>query len=227
MTGIDEIVQQLREVDTPTVSNAIEKLRVRSVTSGFCNRDLRCLTPELGVLCGYAVTAHVETMNPNGRPGALDAKFVELCEALSAVRRPSIVVFQECSGRPEFSAHCGEVMASTFRRLGCIGLVSDSAVRDFVEVRNIGFHYFATGLVASHGSFRVVRSQAPVTVAGLQIDTGDLLHGDVNGLLKVPEDGRERIPEMIEQVHDAERAIMDYVAGDEFSLDGLRDRLVH
>lgn len=87
----DELIKQLRKIDTPTISNAIEGLKVRNRASGFCDRNMRCLFPDFGVMCGYAVTAQVETLSPE--TGQLDEKFVELCRALDASPHPSIVVF--------------------------------------------------------------------------------------------------------------------------------------
>lgn len=220
------IVSQLSLVDTPTISNAIERLRIRNRTAGFCNRDMRCLTPELGFLCGYAVTAEVETMSPD-TDGGLDEKFIELCEAIAATQSPSVVVLSERGALPEYSAHCGEIMATVFQKLGSVGLVSDGAVRDIAEVRAMGYRYFAPGLVASHGSFRVTRVQVPVTVCGLRVDPGDLLHGDENGLISIPRQAIEQLPELIEQVRNAEKKVLDLVRGDDFSLDELRRTLVH
>ena len=220
------IIDQLKEIDTPTLSNAIEKLEVRNRISGFADRRLKCLFPELGVMCGVAVTAQVETIAPDSK-GGLDQEFVALCRALEACEDPGIIVFQEISGHPEFSAHCGEVMTTIFQRLGGIGLVSDCAVRDIAEVRSRKFHYFAAGKVASHGTFRVVRSQVPITVCGLQVAPGDLLHGDENGLIKVPEEDRDQLPHLADQVRHAESTLLDYVNSDGFTVEVLGKRLTH
>jgi len=219
-------MDQLSAIDTPTLSNAIEKLHVRNRISGFCDRTMRCLFPELGVMCGQAVTVEVETISPES-DGALDKTFVDLCAILAKSDGPSVMVLRECSAHPEFSAHCGEILATAFQRLGAVGLVSDSAVRDIEEVRSLGFHLFAPGAVASHGSFRFIRLQVPMTVCGLPIQPGDLLHGDVNGLIKVPEQGVEKLPGLVEEVRRTERKALDYIKSDEFEARGLCDRLTH
>lgn len=223
---MDTLVQELLRIDTPTLANAIERLAVRNPISGFCNRTLRCLTPQLGVLCGYAVTAEVETMNADV-PGGLDATFVDLCQAVLDTAEPAVVVLRESSGLPEFSAHCGECMAKSFQRAGAHGIVSNGAVRDFDEMSELGFRCFATGFVPSHGNFRVVRIQVPVTVCGLQIQPGDLLHGDVNGLLKVPRAGRNDILQEVGAVRAAEQQLLNYLNQEEFQIAELRKLLVH
>jgi len=223
--GSDELVRQLKAIDTPTLSNAIEKLQVRNRVTGFANCSLRCLFPELGVMCGYAVTAEVQTASPE--PGGVDRRFIDLCEAVAGSPKPVVVVLKERTAFREFSAHAGEIVATTLSRLGAVGLVSDSAVRDLAEVRALGFHYFALGSVASHANFRFVQVQVPVTICGLSIEPGDLLHGDLNGLLKVPETGREQLPRLAQEVRENEGKILDFVKSEGFDLDELLDRMTH
>ena len=133
---------------------------------------------------------------------------------------------QEIGGHPDYAAHCGEVMATIFKRLGAVGLVSDCAVRDVPEVRALGFHYFARGSVVSHASFRIVRGGVAVQVCGLVIHPGDILHGDENGLLLVPKDVEESLPRAVDAVRLRERRLMEWVRSEGFSLDRLRDRMV-
>ena len=219
---MNTLISQLKKIDTPTLSNAIERLKVRNNTTGFCDSSLKCLFPELGVMCGYAVTAEVETMNPV--PEDVDEKrkrYLELCQAVEQSDKPVVVVMKEITAQPKFSTHCGDCTATILKRLGAVGLVSDSAVRDKSEVRALEFHYFAQGFVASHANFRVLRVQVPVTVCGISIAPGDLLHGDENGLISVPEQGREQLQKLAEEVSEKESKLREYVNSDQFKLEGL------
>ncbi len=220
------IAHELAKLDTPTLANAIEKLEVRSRITGFANRNLRCLFPDLPSMCGYAVTAQVRTISAEDN-GGLNEPFIELCEAIAAVDGPSIVVFQEVGPHPEFSAHCGEVMATAFTQYGAVGLVTDGAVRDVKEVRALDFQYFAPGVVASHGAFQIERVQVPVTVCGLPIAPGDLLHGDANGLITVPPQGRERLTNLAKEIFDAEHQLMELLKQGKQGIAALRDHLTH
>ncbi|MHC4873359.1 MAG: RraA family protein [Planctomycetota bacterium] len=220
-----DLFEEVSAIDTCTLSNAIEKLAVRNRTEGFCSRDIKCLFPELGVMAGYAVTAEVETMSTE--TAQLDTTFVDLCKAIESTEEPAVVVLKEVTAQQEFSAHCGEVMATIFKRLGAAGLVSDSGVRDIPEVRELGFHYFAPGAVASHGNFHIKRIQVPVTVGGLQIEPGDLLHGDINGLIKVPEQGMEKLSSCADDVRNAEQSLLEYVKSDSFTVENLYERFTH
>jgi regulator of RNase E activity RraA len=213
-------IDYLKGVDTPTLINAIEELKLRPNRDGFTPLELRCLFPGLGRMCGYAVTAQVETISQTG-PFALE-RFVELYRLVEAAPKPAVIVLQEMGGYPNYAAHCGEVMASFFKRLGAIGLVSDCAVRDIPEVRALGFHYFARGAVASHGNFRIVRPGVPVQVLGMEVKPGDILHGDENGLIQVPSGIESSLPAAIDRVRARERKVMDFVRGAAFDLSNFQ-----
>ena len=215
----------LRGIDTPTVANAIEILRVRPRTEGFPSVDLRCLFPELGVMCGYAVTAQVETVSVGN--ALEEERFVELFEAVEAAQKPVVVVMQELGRNPGWAAHSGEVMSTIFKQLGAIGLVTDCAVRDLTAVRRLPFHYFARGAVSSHAHFRIVRTNVPVEVLGMTVHPGALLHGDENGIISIPEEKQESLAVAIEQVLASERTLLEFVRRDDFQASALRNRFLH
>jgi 4-hydroxy-4-methyl-2-oxoglutarate aldolase len=217
-------IEYLKTVDTPTLSNAIELLKIRPNSDGFTPLQIRCLFPELGRMCGYAVTAQVETVTGCGE---FDInQFVELYRAVSAAPNPAVIVLQETGGNPDYAAHCGEVMSTCFKRLGAVGLVSDCGVRDLPEVRAMGFQYFARGSVVSHANFRIARVGVAVQIQGLVIRSGDLLHGDENGLLAVPSGYEGQLEANVDQIRSREKKLMDWVRSDAFSLDGFRDFVV-
>ena len=220
-----ELISYLKTVDTATLANAIELLNLRPRAEGYASLDLRCLFPEFGPMCGYAVTAQVETVSL-GAPRTEEA-YVELFESVEASPKPAVLVMQEIGGDRDRATHAGEVMATIFTRLGAIGLVSDCGVRDLTAVRNLGFHYFARGAVASHASNRIVRTGVPVEITGVTIRPGDMLHADENGLITVPEAGRERLHELVDQILNKERKLLDFVRGSGFTASQMRGRFFH
>jgi 4-hydroxy-4-methyl-2-oxoglutarate aldolase len=220
-----ELIAYLKTVDTATLANAIELLNLRPRAEGFASLELKCLFPEFGPLCGYAVTAQVETVTL-GSPRTEEA-YVELFEAVEASPKPAVLVMQEIGGDRDRATHAGEVMATIFTRLGAIGLVSDCGVRDLTAVRKIGFHYFARGAVASHATNRIVRTGVPVEITGVTVRPGDMLHADENGLITVPESGREKLHDLVDQIVGKEQKLLDFVRGSGFTAAQMRGKFVH
>jgi regulator of RNase E activity RraA len=212
-------IEYLKSVDSPTLINAIELLKVRPRERGFTPLEIRCLFPEMGVMCGYAVTAQVESATQM-EPFRLET-FIELYKMVEAAPKPAVIVFQEIGGFGDFAAHAGEVMSTFFTRLGAIGLVSDCGVRDLEEVRRLGFHYFARGSVASHANFRIARCGIAVQVRGMVVNPGDIVHGDLNGVITVPPVEVALLQEAVETVRRKEKTVMDFVRGEKFSLEGF------
>lgn len=219
-----EWIDYLKSIDTPTLINGIELLHKRPNDEGFTPLEIRCLFPEMGRMCGYAVTAQVETVTQSDS-FELD-RFLELYKLVEAAPKPAVIVLQEIGGHGSYAAHCGEVMATFFTRLGAVGLVSDCGVRDLPEVRRLGFQYFARGSVASHANFRIVRPGVPVQIMGMVVKPGDLLHGDENGLISIPHGVEDSLPAAIEDVRQRERRIMDFVRGADFALDKFKGVVV-
>jgi 4-hydroxy-4-methyl-2-oxoglutarate aldolase len=218
------LIEYLKSVDSPTLSNAVETLNLQRRDAGFTPLQVRCLFPELGRLCGYAVTAQVETVT--GMHPTEEHTFLELFKAVENAPKPAVVAFQEIGGHADYAAHCGEVMATAFTRLGAVGLVTDAGVRDVPEVRALRFHYFARGTVVSHASFRIVRVGVPIQILGVELKPGDLLHGDENGLLRVPAAALGGIEQAVERVRARERHLMDFMRSPEFAVEKLKGRFI-
>jgi 4-hydroxy-4-methyl-2-oxoglutarate aldolase len=220
MMSVNPIISDLKAIDTPTLSNAIELLDIRDRAEGYCDYRLRCLFPQLGTMVGHAVTATADSSDPHR---ASPEGIVRLFEALERSPKPAVMVFQEVGNRPTFGCHCGEVMATIAKRLDCVGVVSDAGVRDVDEVLALGIQYFAAGVVASHGHFGVVDIGVPVEIYGLPIDPGDLLHGDANGLVKLP---RNALPDLVKgaaKIRAREKEMLDFARSPSFSAAGLHD----
>src|SRR5258706_4683833 len=149
------VIDYLKTIDSPTLSNAIETLQIQPRHAGFTPLQIRCLFPEFGRLCGYAVTAQVETFTQ--LHATEERTFLELFQAVEDSPKPAVVAFQEIGGHGDYAAHCGEVMATAFTRLGAGGLVKDCGVRGVPEVRKLRFYYFALRAVVGHARFLIVR----------------------------------------------------------------------
>jgi 4-hydroxy-4-methyl-2-oxoglutarate aldolase len=212
-------LEALRSIDSPTIANAIEHFEVRRRVDGFASYDIRCAFPELGTMAGYAVTCTADSTTEARTERGLWA----LWEALEAAPKPAVLVIKDIGPERERSCHMGEVMATTARALGALGCVTDGGLRDVNEVRALGgFQYFCAGFVVSHGNPSICELNVSVNVGGMQVNPGDLVHGDVNGVLVIPDAIADRVAEQAERVRQAERQMLDLIRAPGFSVAKLR-----
>jgi len=212
----DEELAFLQSVDSPTVANAIERFTVRDRTEGFIGGHVQCVYPELPPMVGRALTV---TMSDAPGPPAQREGYWRMWEALEAMEGPVVVVIADASGAPHRVAYAGEIMSRLAQRLGAVGMVTDGALRDVAEVGEMGFHYFMRFPVVSHANYEILSVGDPVNIDGQRVVTGDLLHGDRNGIVVVPWETLDRLPAEVDTVRRLERADMDLIASDGFTLD--------
>jgi len=209
----------LRTIDSPTIANAIETFELRDRTEGFIGGKVRALFPEMGVMVGQALTVTVEN-----KPGPVANRegYWRMWEALERMPAPAVLIMQDVSGAPSRCAYAGEVMATLAQRLGAVGMVTDGGYRDIDEVRALGLHYYAAYHVVSHGNFGIVDVGVPVTLDGARIQTGDILHGDVNGIVTIPAATLGKLREAVEKIQDREQRFMAFIKSDRFILADAR-----
>lgn len=181
-----EQLEALRAIDSPTIANAIEYFTVRPRVAGYCGTNVRNLTPDAGFMLGYAVTCRGDSTTEDKDR----REHTELYRAIAERQPLPVVVVIGDDGDPNkihLSCHAGEVMATTMKRCGAVGLVTDGGLRDIREINVLGgFHYFGRGLVVAHGRPSIYDVGATVTIDGMTVRPGDLLHGDENGVTVIP-----------------------------------------
>lgn len=217
---MDDLTQALARYDSPTLANAIETFERRPRDVGFADSRIRCMFPELGRMVGYAATA---TILARGEPGPdwAGAGNDSLYAHVRTIRAPRIVVVKDLDEPPAHGSLWGEVHATIFGALGCVGCITDGAVRDLDEARGLGFHFFAAGPSVSHAYVRVETVGEPVEIGGLAVAPGDLLHADQHGVLKIPLEIAAELPAAADRVTQREQALLRWVRSDQFDPDLL------
>ena len=217
------LLETLKRFDSPTLSNAIETFAVRPRDEGYMSMDVRCMFPELGPLVGYAATATIRARGP------VQGDQTALYQHVREIPEPRVVVVQDMDEPPGCGSLWGEVSATIFGALGCAGCVTDGCVRDLKEARAMGFQFFARGPCVSHGYVRVETAGRPVTVGGLSISPGDLIHADQHGVLLIPREVAVELPAAAERVITAEQSLLKWVRSSDFDADELigRRRVQH
>jgi 4-hydroxy-4-methyl-2-oxoglutarate aldolase len=224
MTVSDSLFQKLKTLDTCTMSNAIERLHVRLRNEGFVAGALHCRFRNLEPMLGYAVTGRIRSASAP-MSGRCYYDRMDFWKYLATLPAPRVMVFEDLDPRPSVGAFVGEMHAVIGLALNCVGYVTNGAVRDLAPVKALGFHLFSGTVSPSHAYAHLVEFGEPVTIGGLKISSGDLIHGDRNGVQTIPFEIAERIPEEAAKIIRAESELKEFCRSPRFSLDGLAGRL--
>jgi len=205
------LLAQLAKYDTPTISNVIELFHVVPRNRGYMDQRIRCEFGHLPPMVGYAATAAFRSDAPPQGGDAYGSMDKQL-EQFAKLPGPAVVVFQDLDS-PSISATFGEVMCSTYRAFGSAGLITSGTGRDIDQVRALDYPIFTGGTNCSHAYCHILHIGLPVHVGGLTVNTGELLHGDINGVTRIPMEIADEIPDVAREFVAAERIVLDYVQG--------------
>ncbi len=224
-----ELLEALRQLDGCTVANAIEMFQVRLRHEGFASdNSVRCLFKHLSPMVGYAVTGRIRTEAPplvSTVPPPRQLVFTDRTDwwnHVLSLPAPRVLVMQDIDRSPGVGSLLGRVHASISKALGCVGYVTNGAVRDLEAVGHMGFHFFAGHVSVSRAYSHVVDFGEPVEMGGLRIAPGDLVHGDRHGIQIIPRSVAAQIPAMAALLQEKERTVMEYCQSPEFSLPELQ-----
>ena len=215
-------LDQIRALDTCTVSNAIERLNIRLRNEGFISGSVRCRFPNLAPMVGYAVTGQIRSSSPPVS-GRCYYDRMDFWNYMTTIPAPRVLVLQDVDRAPGFGAFVGEIHATICQALQCVGYVSNGAARDLPAVKALGFHLFSGSVAVSHAYAHLAEFGEPVEIGGLKIRPGDLLHGDRHGVQAIPVDFIPEIAEQAARIQREERELMDFCRSPRFSLDGLAE----
>jgi len=213
-------LEGIRRYDTCTVSNAIERFDVRLRNEGFANGSIHCRFRDFAPMLGHAVTARIHTSAPP-MTGQCYYDRVDWWRYVTTIPEPRVIVLQDADHPPGIGAFVGEIHAQIALALGCVGCVTNGAVRDLPAIRAIGFHLFSGCLSVSHAYAHIVDFGQPVEIGGLKIHPADLLHGDRHGVQSVPLSIAAQVPKVASELLAEERQLIDLCQSPEFSMDKL------
>src|SRR4051794_38780498 len=213
----------LRTLTVPTLANAVEAFGAVPANTGYNTLPLTCHFPSLGMCVGYAATVHATTnRTPDVAPEPVDEpEYWRWLEALAAARGPLVLVLEDLD-EPPGGAMWGEWNGHVHRAVGCAGTITQGAVRDLDALERLGFHTFATSVSPAHGYGAFVGYGDPATVAGLTIETGNLLVADLHGVLRIPpEIPIEALVAAGREIDRLESEIFAHTRSSEFSVESL------
>ncbi|MBN1963089.1 MAG: RraA family protein, partial [Anaerolineae bacterium] len=193
---------------------------VRPRYAGYTDVRIKAAYPELPPMVGFASTATFHASSPP-LAGDAYATLETQVARFSELDGPAVVVFQDLD-EPAVAATFGEIMCTTYRAFGAVGLVTSGAGRDMAQVRALDFPVFTNGVICAHGYNTIAALHIPVTVGGLMIYPGDLLHGDLNGATSIPHDIAAEMADAGDEFMAAEGVILAALHGHGGSAEHLR-----
>lgn len=218
----EEELDALRQIDTCMIANAIEKFNVRLRNTGFTDGKIKCMFPDAPPLVGYAVTGRLRSGDPP-IAGALFRDRGDLWTRILETPAPRILVLEDIDEKPGRGAFVGDMHAAILNALGCVGYVTNGAVRELPSVRRIGIQMFAGSVAVSHAYAHIFDIGTPVTVDGMEVQTGTLLHGDQHGIVTVPAQIATEVPNVAAKLQRSELEVIEFCRSKNFSVAKLSD----
>jgi 4-hydroxy-4-methyl-2-oxoglutarate aldolase len=211
----------LRRFDTCMIANAVEKFNVRLRNTGFTNGAIRCMFPDASPMAGYAVTARLRSGEP-----PIAGRFHDRSDFWNRIREyptPRVLVLEDLDHPPGRGAFVGDTHAAILKALGCIAYVTNGAVRELSSVRAIGMQLFAGSVAVSHAYAHIFDFGATVTVDGMEVSPGNILHGDEHGVITIPAEIAAQVPKVAAGLREREQRVMDFCKSTDFSVAGLSE----
>jgi regulator of RNase E activity RraA len=224
-TVLDQsVLDALGKLDTPTVCNALEIVAPERRAIGFTVDPLVCAFPELPPMVGYARTATFRaTVPPDVPADAMRERRLGYYSYVADGPSPSIAVIQDIDGeRRGYGAFWGEVNSNLHKGLGALGVITDGSVRDLTDIAD-GFQMMADRVGPSHAHGHVVAYDLEVTVAGMTVNSGDLIHADRHGAVIVPHNVAAEVPAAAELIGRREALLLTASARPDFSIDDIAE----
>ena len=183
----------LKRWNTPTIYNGWEQITRHDIAKeGFNLEPTIDFMPQMGPMIGYAVTVKFRPSDrqvPIENPNAWN----EYRKYIASISGPKIVVVQDMDKPACIGAFWGEVNSNIHRALGCVGTITDGAIRDLDEMTNAGFKALARRLCVGHAFSCPVEWGVPVEVFGRTVEPGCLIHADKHGFLAIPPEDEESL----------------------------------
>jgi len=217
----DDILAKLRAVDTPTICNAIEEIEGKRRADNFTRYPVVSCNIKLPAICGYAKTGTIRAAHaPTEAKDVLKKRRLDYYRYLSKPPAPSLVVIEDLDHPKGVGAYWGEVQTNIHKALGVVGALTDGSIRD-LDMLAEGFHLIGGSVGPSHAFVHMTAYDVPVTVFGLTVRPGDLVHADRHGAVVIAPEMAAELPRGLELNTRREAPILKAARTKGFTVDKL------
>ncbi len=219
----EQLIEDLQSLDTPTVCNALEVVAPERRGYGYTTQPLVCTRPELPPMVGIARTATIRSAHPSHLAGSAARELNDGYYAyVDDGPKPSIMVIQDLDGAQRgYGSWWGEVNSNVHKGLGSLGVITDGSVRDLPDVAE-GFQMMADRVGPSHAFVHVVGYSQPVTVSGMRVASGELIHADQHGAVVIPWEVADQVLAAAKDIAAGEAVIIKAAQQPGFDINKLR-----
>jgi regulator of RNase E activity RraA len=160
-------------------------------------------------------------MHPSDRSaGEMKEQRLAYYRYVSEGPRPSIMVIEDLDPTPGYGAYWGEVQSNLHKGLGCLGVVTDGCVRDIPQCAE-GFQMLAGSINPSHAYVHLETFDVQVTVHGMTVRPGDLIHADQHGAVVIPVSVARQLPAAAATIARREAVLIGASRRPDFSFEKL------
>lgn len=203
------LLDVLRRVDTPTVCNAIEVAEGRRGFNDFTRGTMLSSAPDAPPMVGFARTARIAALAPSQEaPEVVRERRMAYYRYMAEGAMPAIAVIEDMDFPNCIGAYWGEINTTVHKGFGLAGALTNGVMRDLGDLPE-GFPVVAGSVGVSHGFVHVTEIDIPVTVHGLTVRPGTLIHADRHGAVAIPEAVIPVLEAAIDKLLATERIVLD------------------
>jgi len=217
----ENLLKLLQRVDTPTACNAIEVAQGKRGFNAFTRGTMLASHTDVPAMVGYARTARIAAVAPpTEAPEVIKARRMAYYRHMSEGPRPAVVVIEDMDFPHCIGAYWGEINTNVHKGFGMSGALTNGVMRDLGDLPD-GFPVVAGSIGPSHGFVHVKEVGTTVTVFGMQVADGDLIHADRHGGVVIPSEVLDTLEVAILKLLDTEKLVLDPARKDGFDLDAF------
>jgi regulator of RNase E activity RraA len=221
LTVPDDLMALLKTVDTPTVCNAIEVAQGTRGFDAYTKGTMLASDPSARAIVGFARTAKIAgRVTPTEPPTEIRTRRMNYFRHMASGIGPTLAVVEDLDFPNAVSAWWGEVHTAVHKGLGLQGALTNGVMRDLGDMEP-GFPVIAGSIGPSHAFVHVRELATPVTVFGLTINDGDLVHADRHGALVIPPDVITTLKSAIEKLLSTEHLVLGPARSEGFNIEKL------
>ena len=217
-----DLLKLLQSVDTPTVCNAIEVAQGKRGFSEFTRGTILCSDPDGRAMVGFAKTAKIAaTEPPKENSEIIKERRMDYYRYMSETSGPTVVVIEDVDFPNCIGAYWGEINTKVHKGFGLSGALTNGVMRDLGDLAD-DFPVVAGSIGPSHGFVHVREIDTPVSLFGILISPGDLVHADRHGAIVIPKEVINVLKDAIDKLLSSEKLILDPADKKRFSFEDFK-----